>query len=486
MPLEIQCPKCNERYSCPERHAGKTIPCPNCKGPIQVPKSAEKTDSPSEEKPQSKEASAEAWSIQTPEGREIGPLAKSTLDQLVLSKDFSGSLIRKDDASEWEPIGNVYPAFAPKESKESREPPETPGEAWFIQTPEGQEIGPLKKSKLDKLILTKDFSGCLIRKDDAEWEPVENVYPELAAAALAPEPPADAWFIRTPEGQEIGPLKKAKLDQLIHKKDFSGCHIRKEGSSEWKPIGEAQPVRTAAELPRAAPLPAPADHAEASGETAAEEPPSTQDATAKAKPDSVAKARTGASALTSGIKKLVASVSKKARPDAAQPGEKTAEEPAEKTAKKGTKTVVKVAIGCGGVLVVAALVWGVLAMRGPSAGKKTDVNDLSVKDGACYIPKEVRLPQSAVDLREDLMKDIYAIAKNRPEVKQIEFSFWLDGGVDQNGNPLEKQLMGKIAVGIEELEGARNCQDVEAYLKSDWYEIYEMEIENLQHGNRLT
>jgi hypothetical protein len=37
MPIHVICPKCHARFTVGDQHAGKTGPCPKCKGPIKIP-----------------------------------------------------------------------------------------------------------------------------------------------------------------------------------------------------------------------------------------------------------------------------------------------------------------------------------------------------------------------------------------------------------------------------------------------------------------
>lgn len=51
---------------------------------------------------------------------------------------------------------------------------------------------------------------------------------------FAPKPPEERWFMRTPEGQEYGPVGKVELDGWVREGRIAAdCFIRRDGTPQW-------------------------------------------------------------------------------------------------------------------------------------------------------------------------------------------------------------------------------------------------------------
>ncbi len=99
MPITIDCPQCNRRYSLADEMAGKQAQCP-CGNLLLV--AAPASDDKGRAEP--------LWRVWTADGKVHGPVSKQLLDQAVMAGRLNASAhIIRDDWTSWRAIGSEYP-----------------------------------------------------------------------------------------------------------------------------------------------------------------------------------------------------------------------------------------------------------------------------------------------------------------------------------------------------------------------------------------
>lgn len=71
-------------------------------------------------------------------------------------------------------------------------PPLDEAGRWWMQTPDGKRFGPVSRRTLDDWVAQGRVSAeCLLRQDEQDWRPAENLYAELSPPRTAPAPAAE-------------------------------------------------------------------------------------------------------------------------------------------------------------------------------------------------------------------------------------------------------------------------------------------------------
>jgi hypothetical protein len=130
MAIETICQGCSKKLRVADEHAGKQARCPECGMIYTVPNATISSyslmDEPYEAasaplpsqatqtfaNPPAKEA-AEMWLMKIDDGREFGPVDRTTLDQWYAERRIgSTTRLKRQNDYQWQPASNVYPSLA--------------------------------------------------------------------------------------------------------------------------------------------------------------------------------------------------------------------------------------------------------------------------------------------------------------------------------------------------------------------------------------
>ncbi len=125
MSIECRCDNCNKRYRLKDHYAGKTVRCPNCREPVQVPAAEEPAPMPVVEpeppqrkpprtrKPPKRREVARQWYVTMEDETQYGPVDKEELDSWVADGSVTAECqVLRDGDPEWQWAGDVYPELA--------------------------------------------------------------------------------------------------------------------------------------------------------------------------------------------------------------------------------------------------------------------------------------------------------------------------------------------------------------------------------------
>jgi hypothetical protein len=140
MPILGHCPGCGRKFHAPEKLAGKRVKCPNCSAVIQLARADQHR------------------AVQQAASPQEAPQTPAIPKQLA---------------------------------------PEQP--QWYVQTADGQQLGPISKTQLDAMVAEGRLDGfCRLRRQDwQDWKWPEAVYPQFA-------------LVVEPEAQDANPTPLAR------------------------------------------------------------------------------------------------------------------------------------------------------------------------------------------------------------------------------------------------------------------------------------
>ncbi len=180
MTIECTCPGCGQHFRTADSAAGKQVKCPKCSTPIRLPEKSPATPTP----PIGQKltvappvAGAPNWFVQTPEGKQHGPMDKDRLDQLVAQRRLDAFCqVRRADWDEWKLIEEVYPAFAINDEEDellgSGAPPELPSSSDMGRSPRVRPC-PDCGQTVSRRAAQCPHCGCPLARDAPSLPPVQ-------------------------------------------------------------------------------------------------------------------------------------------------------------------------------------------------------------------------------------------------------------------------------------------------------------------------
>jgi phage FluMu protein Com len=167
MPIDTQCTACGQRLRVADALAGKQVNCPKCKNKVTIPAGASANSAP--------KATAASVGAANP--------------QRTVAK-------AQTSAAPAVPVMAAAPAIA---------------DDWHLQTPDGQQYGPISKSELDSWLaedrLTADSQ--LLPPGGQQWVMAAQVYPSLAQTIQQPVMQQTVMQPQAPQFPSIAPSSMA-------------------------------------------------------------------------------------------------------------------------------------------------------------------------------------------------------------------------------------------------------------------------------------
>jgi len=133
--IEVACPKCEKRLRAPEERAGRQVRCPQCKSIFALPKAGRSTKAGGEKK------------VPNPAEKVVVP--------------------------------------APQPKAPTPPAPAATATTWTVQTPDGNQYGPVTRDELDDWFREGRLDGqCQLLKAGADqWQWADTVFPQLAESS---------------------------------------------------------------------------------------------------------------------------------------------------------------------------------------------------------------------------------------------------------------------------------------------------------------
>ena len=116
---------------------------------------------------------------------------------------------------------------------------------YYYASPGGQATGPVSEQELRKMLEqgTIKESANILRKGDAQWRRLSDVFPPQAAAQPAPpgagnmSPSDKTYYYAPPGGQATGPVSEQELRKLLAQGVIhESANVIRKGETQWRQI----------------------------------------------------------------------------------------------------------------------------------------------------------------------------------------------------------------------------------------------------------
>ncbi len=203
--IEVNCDQCNKRIRAAEKHAGRTVACPNCQAPLTIPAGSAVSNSTIGAVEEKFALRCEGCHSQLKLAQRFrGKRIKCPKCQHVINVPQSASDSAAAHAQAAPPVAKAPPPRRP----EAAAPPPKPAENWYLHAHDGQQYGPISRAELDgwmnEGLLT---ATCQICGDEGNWRPATELYPQLEAHDhAAPEDTGERLLTCKGNGPRLGSM----------------------------------------------------------------------------------------------------------------------------------------------------------------------------------------------------------------------------------------------------------------------------------------